>query len=338
MARPIRFRHSPQHWNERRVRNELLTPLDRSLGATLSPSWYAIGGDYEARRLDMDNGDTALFAWNDHDAYWLGNTETPSTLWKTEKYGFEEVPYHVARWGQREFLAELAEADPWLASYEHLAWFFLPVFCSKDGRETTRRFFREYAAGFPDASRDDALSFYETFLSTGVLDDHRYEMAGKLGTSEYFDGGRMSATMSEFTVAKLLYEAGYHPEPEIEVSTGHALDFRARPPDATGDSGPLVEVTRPLPPTRRAANTPVAAVKDTAETKVNGQLSAHGGGAVLFVDCSSFRDDEWAQVRGEQPDVRHRPAVVFRARPDGRVEGYRKGSVPLSLEGTIEWT
>jgi len=42
-----------------------------------------------------------------------------------------------------------AEEDPWLAAYDHLAWFFLPVFFSKDGRESTRNFFREHAAGFP---------------------------------------------------------------------------------------------------------------------------------------------------------------------------------------------
>ncbi|MFB6362350.1 MAG: DUF5784 family protein, partial [Halobacteriales archaeon] len=32
-----------------------------------------------------------------------------------------------------------------------------------------------------------------------------------------------------------------------------------------------------------------------------------------------------------QPDVGHRPAVVFRLRPDGSVEGYGQGAVPLEL-------
>ena len=59
------------------------------------------------------------------------------------------------------------------------------------------------------------------------------------------------------------------------------------------------------------------------------------GGVVLFVDCSSFRDDEWAALADERPGVRHKPAVVFRMRPDGRVEGYQKGSVPLDLDGLI---
>ena len=152
-------------------------------------------------------------------------------------------------------------------------------------------------------------------------------MASKLGTSERLDATRMAATMSEFNVAWLLIQAGYEITPEIDVATGHAIDFRA----VRGDTGTLVEVTRPLPPGRRAAGTPVAAVRETAKTKTGGQLSAHGGGVTLFVDCSSFPDDAWASVAGERPDVGHRPAVVFRLRPDGRVEGYAKGSVPLDL-------
>lgn len=299
----------------------------------MSTAWFAVGDGYEARRFDMDNGDTALFAWNDREAFWLGNTETPSTLWRTTKYAFDEVPAAIARWAERELFAELAETDPWLADYDTLTRFFLPVLCSKDGRETSRRFFREHAAGFPDADRDDALTFYDDFLSTGILDDYRYTMASKLGTSEYLDTVRMSATMSEFTVAKLLADAGYDVAPEIEVTTGHSLDFRA----TNGAGGTLVEVTRPEPPTRRAANTAVAAVRETARTKTTGQLANHGGGVTLFVDCSSFRDDEWNQVSAEQPDVDHRPAVVFRARPSGRLEAYAKGSSPLSLDGTVEW-
>lgn len=284
----------------------------------------------------MDNGDTALFAWNESEAYWIGNTETPSALWGTTKYTFEEVPYPVARWAQRELLAELYEDEPWLAEYDHLAWFFLPVFCSKDGRHTTRAFFRDHAAGFPDATREAACAFYDRFLSSGALDDHRYVMASKLGTSERPDLFRMSASMSEFTVAKVLTDAGYDVTPEIEVTTGHSIDFRA---DAADGSGALVEVTRPRPPARRFANSPIAALRETAETKTSGQLDRHGGGVTLFVDCSSFRDDEWAEIRGERPAVRHRPAVVFRARPEGggHVEGYRKGSPPLDLEGGLTW-
>ena len=284
----------------------------------------------------MDNGDTALFAWNESEAYWIGNTETPSALWQTTKYTFEEVHYPVARWAQRELLAELYEDEPWLAEYDHLAWFFLPVFCSKDGRHTTRAFFRDHAAGFPDATREDACAFYDGFLSSGALDDHRYVMASKLGTSERLDVSRMSASMSEFTVAKVLTDAGYDVTPEIEVTTGHSIDFRA---DAADGTGALVEVTRPQPPARRFANSPVAALRETAETKTSGQLNRHGGGVTLFVDCSSFRDDEWAQIRGERPAVRHRPAVVFHARSEGegRVEGYRKGSPPLDLEGGLTW-
>ncbi|MFC6768364.1 DUF5784 family protein, partial [Natrinema soli] len=44
----------------------------------------------------------------------------------------------------------------------------------------------------------------------------------------------------------------------------------------------------------------------------------------------------WSAVRGEQPDVRHRPAVVYRVRPNGHAEGYRKGSVPLELGDALE--
>jgi hypothetical protein len=336
VARPLRFRRSPQSWDLNRVHRDLLRPLDDGLGARCSRPWFRTGGGYEARRFDMDNGDTALFAWNDDEAYWLGNTETPSALWRTEKYTFDEVPYAVARWAQRELLAELEEAEPWLADYPHLAWFFLPVFCSKDGRDSTRAFFRDHAAGFPDASREEACGFYESVLRSGVLDRYRYVMASKLGTSEQFDRVRMSATMSEFTVAHLLTASGYAITPEIEVTTGHSIDFRADRPDVNGE-GLLVEVTRPLPPTRRAANTAVAAVRETAETKTNGQLERHGGGVTLLVDCSSFRDDEWAQLKGEQPGVRHRPAAVLRARPSGRIEGYAKGSLPIDLDPVVSW-
>ncbi|MFB6123270.1 MAG: DUF5784 family protein [Haloferacaceae archaeon] len=328
MARPLRFRYAPGRWTEGRVRSDVFRPLDANLGAESSRPWFKSPARYDARRFEVDNGDVALFCWNDEEAYWLGNTETPSTLWRTDKYGFDEVPADLAEWAERELLAELHEESPWLEPYPHLSWYFLPVFLSKDGRHTTREFFRNHAAGFPDATADEALAFYESFLSTGVLDDYRETMAGKLGTSQQLDLTRMTAAMGEFNAAKFLVDAGYDVVPEIEVTTGHSIDFRAE----LGDGGhPLVEVTRPLPPNRRSANTPVAAVRDTAETKTSGQLQAHGGGVVLVIDCSSFPDDDWRAVYGERPDVRHQPAVVFRARPDGSVEGYTKGSVPLDL-------
>jgi hypothetical protein len=91
-------------------------------------------------------------------------------------------------------------------------------------------------------------------------------------------------------------------------------------------------VTRPMAPGDRSAGTPVAAVRDTAATKTDGQLSAHGGGVTLFVDCSNFSTEEWAAVAEAEPGVRHKPAVVYRAWPDGRVEGYAKGSVPLEFD------
>ncbi|WP_306054965.1 DUF5784 family protein [Natronococcus wangiae] len=333
MARPLRFRYSPEHWSEQRVRQKILQPLRSNIGARAVTPRFEIGTNWETHRFEMQNGDVALFARNGEEAYWLGNTETPSSLWRTDKLGWREVPYHVTRWAQRELLETLHDEDPWLADYPHVSWFFLPVFMSKDGRESTRAFFREHAAGFPDAGRREATRFFEDFLETGVLDEYRPVMAGKLGTSNHVDRVRMSAAMGEFVAAKLLTDAGYEITPEIEVTTGHSLDFRAE----DGDANVLVEVTRPQPPANRAAAGPVAAVRDTAETKTDGQLAEHGGGAVLFVDCSSFRDDAWAAVRGERPDLRHRPAVVYRVRPNGRVEGYTKGSVPLELGDVIDF-
>jgi len=294
----------------------------------------------------MDDGSFALLCWTDDDAdppagadggpaaYWLGNTETPSELWRTEKYGFDEVPYPVSRWAQRELLAGLHDDEPWLAAYPHVSWYFLPVFCSKDGAATSRAFFRDHAAGFQDATREEATGFVEETLRPGVLDDYRETMAGKLGTSASRDLVRMSAAIAEFTAARILTEAGYEVTPEIEVTTGHSLDYRATDP-ATG-AGHLVEVTRPQPTAGRSANDPVAAVRDTAETKTSGQLSAHAGGVTLFVDCSSFPADEWAAVRAAEPAVRHKPAVVYRAEPDGSVEGYRKGAVPLDLDRVVD--
>ena len=207
------------------------------------------------------------------------------------------------------------------------------MFFSKDGRESTRQFFTDHDAGFPDTTPEDALAFVESILRTGVLDPYRYTMASKLGTSTFVDQTRMKAMVGELIAAKILHDAGYNITPEIEVTTGHSLDYRAD----RNDEGYLVEVTRPTRPGRRRAHSPVQAVRETAQTKTAGQLSEHGGGVVLFVDCSSFHDDEWAQVRGEKPGVRHKPAVIFRTRPDGHIEGYRKGRVPLDLDGVIEW-
>jgi hypothetical protein len=271
----------------------------------------------------MDNGDLALFAWDDEGAWWLGNTETPEILWRTEKYTFEEAPYPIARWAQRELLATLEEEAPWLAAYDYLSWFFLPVFFSKDGRTSTRRFFAEDAAGFPDADREAGLAFYEDLLSTGIFDDHRYTMATKLGTSQQFDLTRMRATMGEFDAAKLLADAGHDIQPEVELDSGHALDFRV-------DGHTLVEVTRPQPPSDRRAGTPAAALRETVDGKTSDQLRAHEG-AVLLVDCTSFRDDEWNAILDERPAVGYEPTVVYRYRPDGNVSGYTRGSVPLEV-------
>lgn len=327
MAQPLRFRVSSERWTLDRVRSELFASLESNIGAEMGTPWYALDGEYDVVRFDMDNGDTALFAWSDEAAYWLGNTETPQALWGTEKYGFDEVPCPIAEWAERELLAELYDAEAWIEPYPHLARFFLPVLCSKDGRRSSRRFFREHAAGFPDASEEEALAFYDGFLGSGILDPYRHEMAGKLGTSNQLDRTRMAAAMSEFTVAKLLSEQGYDIEPEIEVSTGHSIDFMA----TTNGDGHLVEVTRPGRPRDRRAGTATAAVKDTVDTKLQGQLRAHGGGVTLLVDCSSFTDAEWARVHDKAPDVGHRPAIVFRARPDGTVSNYTRGSAPVSI-------
>jgi hypothetical protein len=332
VASPLRFRRSTESWSRDRVDRDLYQSLDGNLGARRSDPRIDPPPGFEAVRFDMDDGSMALFCW-DGDAYWLGNTETPSALWRTDKDGFDEAPYPVARWGQRTLQADLVDEDPWLAAYDYVSWFFLPVLFSKDGRETTREFFREHAAGVPDADRDEGLAFYESVLSTGALDDDRYVMAAKLGTSEYLDRTRMDALMGELDAAKLLIDAGYRITPEIEVTTGHSIDYRAE----RDGRAHLVEVTRPIPPARRTADTAVRAVRETGGTKAAGQLSEHGGGVTMFVDCTSFRDDEWAAVRGEQPAVRHRPAVVFRCRPDGRIEGYRKGAVPLDLDAAVAW-
>ena len=96
-------------------------------------------------------------------------------------------------------------------------------------------------------------------------------------------------------------------------------------------------MTRPRPPARRSgADHPVAAVEETGGAKRSDQLAKHPDSA-LFIDCTSFPDDEWAAVRGEKPGVGHQPTVVFRARPNGHVEGYRHGGLPFDLGGAIEW-
>ena len=330
MAGPLRFRRSEQTWSRQRVREQLLQPLEQSFGARIEEPWFSIGDDrYDALRLEMDNGDFALFCFRPGRAYWLGNTETPEALWRTDKETFTEAPYTVSRWAQRELTARIEVTDPWLADYEYVTWFFLPVFGSKDGRDSTRRFFAEDAAGFPDADAEEGLAFYESLLRTGSLDPYRYTMASKLGTSPGFDLTRMRATMAEFNVAKLLSDADLDFEPEVEQDSGHALDFAV--------DGDLIEVTRPEPPARRShADHPVAAVKETGGAKRSDQLAKHPDSA-LFIDCTSFTETEWDAVAGEKPGVGHEPTVVFRARPNGRIEGYRDGTLPFDLDGAVEW-
>lgn len=332
MAKPLRFRVDRSRWDEERVRTAILADLDDNMGATMSRPWYKLGDPYTARRFDMDNGDTALFAWRDDVAYWLGNTETPAVLWRTDKVDLEGAPEAISEWAQREFMAELYEDEPWLRDYPALARFFLPVLSAKDGREVNRQFFRDHAAGFPDTERDVALSFYESLFERGVLDQYRHTMAAKLGTSDHFDRHRMAATMSEFTVAKLLSDAEFTIEPEAAVSSGHDIDYRV----TRGQGGTLVEVTRPTPPGRRAANTPGRAIRETVETKTADQLDVHGGGVTLFVDCSSFPDAGWRTLMTDRPDVGHRPAVIFRVRPGEQTEGYTVGGIPLGMERLVE--
>jgi|GEM_PF-88942 len=329
VAGPIRFRYSPQTWSHDRVKRELYQPLETKFGATSSDPRYPPPPSYEAVRLSMNNGDLALFAWESDGsgAYWLGNTETPKVLWRTDKYTFDESPYPVARWAQRVLLAELTETEPWLAPYRHVAWFFLPVFFSKDGRDTSRVFFRDHAAGFPDATREQGLQFYDELLKPGILDEYRYTTATKLGTSDRLDLVRMRASMAELNAAKLLFDSGYSFTPEVELDSGYTLDFRL------ADSGQLIEVTRPEPPARRRAGTAAAAIKETVQGKTGNQLSAHQG-AVVFVDCTSFRDDEWQAIRAESPSVGYRPAVVYRMRPEKPCEGYIRGQPGLALELT----
>lgn len=331
MARPLRFRRSDTSWSRDRVVRELREPLDANLGATMRRPWFHLPEQYDAQRFDMDNGDTALFAWSGDRGWWLGNTETPSALWDTDKYGFSDVPEALSSWAQREFLAELLDEEPWFEPYEHLAWFFLPVLCSKDGRASTRAFFRDHAAGFPTSDRDSALAYLNSFLDTGILDPWRFMMAGKLGTSESLAVHRMAAVISEFVVAELLVSSGYDIEPEAAVSTGHSIDFKA-----TG-SGPggLVEVTRPRPVRDRAATDPVGAVRDTVERKSDGQLDAHGGGVTLLVDCSSFEQSAWDRLRNAPPDIPHSPAALIRTEPSSGTEAIGTDGIPFTLDAAV---
>ncbi|MFW6437256.1 MAG: DUF5784 family protein, partial [Halococcoides sp.] len=147
MAKPLRFRRSAERWTANRVRSDVFGPLDANLGATTGRPWFREPEGYEARRFEMDNGDVALFAWRDDVGFWIGNTETPRALWGTDKYTFAEVPDPIAEWAERELLAQLHEEAPWLADYDAISRFFLPVLLSKDGRHTSREFFQEHAAG-----------------------------------------------------------------------------------------------------------------------------------------------------------------------------------------------
>jgi len=157
VARPLRFRYSPQSWSDGRVQHEILQPLQSNIGAQSVTPWFKIGGDWQTHRFEMQNGDIALFARTDSDAYWMGNTETPSALWKTDKFGWREVPI-ASRGGPARTDRDAPRGGPWLADYPHLV-VFLPVFMSKDGRDSTRAFFREHAAGFPDADRRETTRF-----------------------------------------------------------------------------------------------------------------------------------------------------------------------------------
>jgi len=328
VARPLRFRFDTSAWSDQRIHRKIFRDLDANIGATQRRPWFAPPTGFTIDRFDMDNGDIAFFIRGPDRAFWLGNTETPRALWQTDKMGFDAVPGPLHSWATRELLAQLHDETPWLAPFPAISRFFLPVFLSKDGRDSSRRFFDDHAAGFPDASRDAALEHLESVLDTGVFAEDREVMAGKLGTSKGVDFTRMTAAMGEFNIAKLLVDAGYALEPEIPVTTGHSIDFRVN----AGDQTTLVEVTRPLPPQRRSASSPVRAIKDTASVKSNGQLARHGGGVLLVVDCSSFSQSEWQTLLEQQPAVGHRPAAVVRYVPGGRPTGYTVGSVPIDLQ------
>lgn len=330
MASPLRFRVSDERWGQGRFEREILRPLDDKFGATAETDGPE---GYEGRVLRMGNGDIALFAWRKggSGAYWTGNTETPKSLWRTEKECFKDVGGEVADWAQDRLLTMLLNEAPWLERYPNLAEFFLPVLMSKDGRETAREFLRS-GAGLPGVDADHALSFYDELVGSGVFDGYRYTMASKLGTSEGHDRVRMEATMGEFNAAKVLHDAGYSVEPEIEVETGHSLDFRA----SKDSEGIVVEVTRPTPTARRKAATPERAVRETAAKKTDEGAQLRKNDGVLFVDCSSFDDEAWRRIVEEKPGAGHEPAVFYRTRP-GRVEAFLKGQTRLRLTGAVDW-
>lgn len=327
MASPLRFRHDPQSWSAGRVNAELRGPLHSSIGIESEGTRFGCPG-YTTERFELANGDRALFAYDEQAAFWMGNTETPSALWRTNKRGWDEVPFSVARWARRELIADLHDAAPWLGPYSYLSWFFLPVLMAKDGRDVLRRFFREYQAGYPESDFETALSFFDSFLKSGVMEPYRETMAGKLGTSDVLDHGRMAAAMGEFVVAAVLDRAGYDFEPEVAVDSGHALDFRVE--------DTLIEVTRPQPPGERSGvHGPVEALQESVDAKSRDQLAAHPG-TLLIVDCSSFVATEWEHIESTTPTLPYSPTVVLWTRPDGTVAGYEQGSAPLDLASVYE--
>ncbi len=329
MASPLRFRVSHETWHRERFENEVVNPLDNKFGVEVTET--SEPEEFEAYRLRMGNGDTALFAWNGT-GYWVGNTETPKALWQTEKQSFEEVDDGLGEWAQREFYRVLKDEAPWLTEYTRLAWFFLPVFMSKNGSEATREFFQR-GAGFPDASAEEAMEFYETVLESGVFEESRYEMASKLGTGENVDEVRMAAAMGEFNAAGVLDDAGYRLEPEPAVSNGHKLDYEAFGEGA--EDGVYVEVTRPVPPEDRAADSPLRAVRETASRKSEGQLKEDDG--LLMVDCTSFGEEDWRTLAENRPSVGHTPSLFYRTTPDGESEAFLEGVTGLRLSGGVNW-
>ncbi len=279
----------------------------------------------------MQNEDLALFARTDGEAYWMGNTETPSALWKTDKFGWREIPYRVSRWTQRELLATLHEEDPGSPTIRTSRGFPAGVYVQGRPRvdpvvlSRTRRWLPR--RGSPG---NDAL--FEDFLSTGVLDEYRHVMAGKLGTSDHVDRVRMSAAMGEFVAAKILTDAGYDVVPEIEVTTGHSLDFRAR----NGDTNVLVEVTRPQPPktVRRRAPSPQSATPPRRKSTANSPNTAAAR------SCSSTAR-RFATTPGTPSAPNNRTSVTARSglpRPPERSRRrVPKGAVPLELADALEF-
>ncbi|MDY7080997.1 MAG: DUF5784 family protein [Halobacteria archaeon] len=312
------------YWNTHRFENRVVAPLDSKFGVTVDEinSPDGNGNDYEARRLRIgdDSDELALFAWNGNRAYWLGNTETPEVLWRTDKVTFDEAPDEISEWAQRELYRILKQEEPELTEYTHLAWFFLPVLMSKDGRETAREFLLN-GAGFPDTDSDEALAFYDGLIQSGVFDGYRYTMASKLGTRERHSELHMAAAMAEFNAAKILHDSGYDIVPEVSIDGGYSLDFAVEGEDR------FVEVTRP-----ERKSKPVKAVKEATKRKSNGQLNDTE--ALLFVDCSNFDRREWGRIASERPNAHHEPTVFYWMRP-GNVEAFAVGKPELDL--MVQW-